>query len=242
MESEVIPMVFDGTQVRALKIDNDPWWVGRDVASVLGYEKPRNAVNAHCKGARKWGIPTKGGMQQTTIIPERDVYRLVFRSKLPAAERFEDWIVAEVIPQIRETGSYSINPVDPIQAINDMWQSIQFELRSMQDQIHRLTIIPNSAKSIKIRDLPKDDKRKAISTIVKRVSEQDHVYTGVVWNTLYTDFNKRMGYDVKKKAKEVGATSIVGYVSAIGEVDQLLEQAKETFNVVADDRMNGFKF
>ncbi len=70
--------------------------MARDVAELLGYAKPRNAVAEHCKGALIQGIPTQGGVQQMTIIPERDVYRLVMRSKLPSAERFEEWVVSEV--------------------------------------------------------------------------------------------------------------------------------------------------
>jgi len=67
-------------------IDGEPWFVAKDVATVLGYVKPENAISAHCKAART--TPKQGGGVYS-IIPERDVYRLIMRSKLPAAERFE---------------------------------------------------------------------------------------------------------------------------------------------------------
>lgn len=88
-----------------------------DVAKALGYEKPNNAINTHCKNATlKQGIITDnlGRKQNANFIPEGDVYRLVVRSKLPTAEKFESWVFDEVLPSIRKTGSYSIKqqPVD----------------------------------------------------------------------------------------------------------------------------------
>jgi prophage antirepressor-like protein len=109
---QLIPFNFDGFGVRVIEQDGEPWFVARDVAEVLGYAKPQNAVAAHCKGALKQGIPSPGGVQDMTIIPERDVYRLIMRSKLLSAERFEEWVVGEVLPSIRKTGSYGQSPID----------------------------------------------------------------------------------------------------------------------------------
>lgn len=79
---------------------------GKDIAQALGYSKPRNAIESHCKGALKQGILTNGGIQELTFIPEGDVYRLIIRSKLPSAQKFEHWVFDEVLPTIRETGGY----------------------------------------------------------------------------------------------------------------------------------------
>ena len=79
---------------------------GSDVAKALGYAKPQNAIAIHCKGALKRGIPTSGGIQEMSFIPESDLYRLVFSSKLPNAERFTDWVTEEVLPSIRRNGGY----------------------------------------------------------------------------------------------------------------------------------------
>ncbi len=88
-----------------------------DIAKALGYEKPNNAINTHCKNATlKQGIITDnlGRKQNANFIPEGDIYRLVVRSKLPTAEKFESWVFDEVLPSIRKTGSYSTKqqPVD----------------------------------------------------------------------------------------------------------------------------------
>lgn len=112
-EAGVVPFYFGDAPVRVVTVDGAPWFVARDVADVLGYAKPRNAVSEHCKGARIQGIPTAGGIQQMTIIRESDVYRLVLRSKLPTAEMFEQWVVGDVLPSIRKTGSYYVAPALP---------------------------------------------------------------------------------------------------------------------------------
>jgi len=103
----VMSFNFDGLPVKAIHgEDGSPWFIGNDIAKVLGYAAPRNAVRDHCKGGIKTMLPTEGGMQQMTIIPERDMYRLIMRSKLPAAERFEEWVVGKVLPEIRKTGGF----------------------------------------------------------------------------------------------------------------------------------------
>ncbi len=91
--------------------DGDVWFVAKDVAEALGYSNPRDAIGKHCKGVAKCDAPTNSGVQEVSIIPERDVYRLVMRSRLPSAEQFEEWVVSEVLPTIRKTGSYNTDRV-----------------------------------------------------------------------------------------------------------------------------------
>lgn len=90
-----------------MTIDGEPWFVARDVASVLGYADTDYAIRAHCKGAQTYAGDSSGQVRHFKIIPERDVYRLVMRSKLPSAERFEEWVVGEVLPSIRKTARMS---------------------------------------------------------------------------------------------------------------------------------------
>ncbi len=87
--------------------DGEPLFCGLDVAKALGYSRTADAISAHCKGVCVLPTPTSGGVQQMKFIPEPDVYRLIFGSKLPGAEKFTDWVTEEVIPAIRKTGSYS---------------------------------------------------------------------------------------------------------------------------------------
>ena len=98
-------------KVRVIERNNEPWFVGKDVAEALGYSQPAKAIREHVKDTHKGvsEMDTPGGRQQIIIIDEAGLYSLVLRSKLPAAEAFQEWVVAEVIPSIRNSGSYSVN-------------------------------------------------------------------------------------------------------------------------------------
>lgn len=93
-------------EIRTIEIDGKPYFVGTDVAKALGYNNPRDAVLRHCKGVVKRDTPTSSGIQSMSYINEGDLYRLIMKSKLPSAEKFESWVMDEVIPTIRKTGSY----------------------------------------------------------------------------------------------------------------------------------------
>lgn len=95
-------------KIRTLTDGDKTLFCASDVAKMLGYAKPRNAIATHCKGALKRGVPTKGGVQEALFIPEGDVYRLITHSKLPSAEKFESWVFDEVLPSIRKRGGYII--------------------------------------------------------------------------------------------------------------------------------------
>lgn len=92
--------------IRTTVIDGKVLFCGNDVAKALGYSNTRDAISRHCKGVVKCDILTNSGTQSVSFIPEGDVYRLIIRSKLPSAEKFENWIFDEVLPQIRKTGGY----------------------------------------------------------------------------------------------------------------------------------------
>ena len=99
-------------EVRVVEHEGQPCFVASDVAKALGYEKPNNAVNEHCKKVNKFSYPNSGQLQPYNIIPESDVYRLVMRSNLPKAIEFQDWICEEVIPSLRKTGGYMLTKAD----------------------------------------------------------------------------------------------------------------------------------
>ena len=86
-----------------------PLFCGKDVATALGYSRPNDAITAHCRYAVKRRTPHPQSPEKTiemSFIPESDLYRLVFRSKLPNAEQFTDWVVEDVLPSIRKHGGY----------------------------------------------------------------------------------------------------------------------------------------
>lgn len=81
-----------------------------DCARMLGYANPQGAVRSHCRGVRELLTPCGKGMQKKNYIPEGDLYRLIIRSRLPAAQKFEKWLFDEVLPEIRKTGGYRAKP------------------------------------------------------------------------------------------------------------------------------------
>lgn len=95
-------------QVRTVMIGGEPWFVGKDVATILGYERTADAIRAHVddddKGVGE--IQTPGGKQKIIIINESGLYSLVLSSKLPTAKKFKHWITSEVLPAIRKHGAY----------------------------------------------------------------------------------------------------------------------------------------
>lgn len=96
-------------EVRFVELNGKHYAVASDIAKILGYARPNNAINTHCKGATLiQGVITDGmGRKQNgLVIPEGDIYRLIVKSKLPQAEKFESWVFDEVLPQIRLTGGY----------------------------------------------------------------------------------------------------------------------------------------
>lgn len=93
-------------EVRTLEENGAVLFCGYDIAKALGYARPKDAISAHAKGAVKRRIPTNGGTQEMLFIPEPDLYRLVFSSKLPAAEQFTDWVTNEILPSVRRHGAY----------------------------------------------------------------------------------------------------------------------------------------
>ena len=90
-------------------IDGKPYFPATECAELLGYSKPHNAIERHCRYSLKRGVPhpqNPAKIIERNFIPEGDLYRLIIRSKLPAAERFEHWVFDELLPTIRKYGAY----------------------------------------------------------------------------------------------------------------------------------------
>ena len=116
-------------EIRGMEIDGKPYVVANDVLKMLGYAKGswRTTLSRKCKGVTKCNVLTNGGVQYISIIPEGDIYRLIFSSKLPSAQKFEEWVMDEVLHQIRKTGGY----IDE--------RATQQQLEQLQQKINTLT-------------------------------------------------------------------------------------------------------
>lgn len=110
--NEVQLFNFENHEVRSLLINSEPWFVGRDVAEVLGYKKPENAIANHVDDDDKTTTLIQGigsnYKSKTMIINESGLYCLVLSSKLPSAKKFKRWVTSEVLPALRKTGQYQV--------------------------------------------------------------------------------------------------------------------------------------
>lgn len=124
--------IFENSEfgkVRTVEFNDRTYFVANDVAKALGYKRPNDAITAHCKGTVKHRIGVQTGIKgdgapalqeiDMLIIPEGDIYRLVVKSQLPSAEKFERWVFDEVLPSIRKHGVYALDELlnDPDLAI-----------------------------------------------------------------------------------------------------------------------------
>lgn len=115
-------------EIRTVEINNEPWFVGKDVAEILGYERPTKAVSDHVDIEDRDVVPIQdsiGRMQNTPIVNESGLYSLILSSKLPNAKAFKKWVTSEVLPAIRKHGLYAIddileNPDIAIQALTKL--------------------------------------------------------------------------------------------------------------------------
>lgn len=137
-------------RVRTLTIEEEPWFVGKDVAEVLGYESPSAAVSKKVdpedKGVSEMETPS--GKQQMTIINESGLYSLILSSKLPGAKEFKRWVTSEVLPTIRKHGAY-MTPETLQAAILNPDTMIQLcqQLKAEQDKNAKLAA-ENSALTV----------------------------------------------------------------------------------------------
>ena len=96
-------------KIGIIQINDKEYFPAAECAKILGYSNSRDAILRHCKGVVKHDILTQGGNQEVNFIPEGDLYRLIVKSKLPSAEKFERWVFDEVLPTIRKTGGHVEN-------------------------------------------------------------------------------------------------------------------------------------
>lgn len=102
--------------------NGEPWFVGKDVANALGYERATKAIQDHVDFEDKDEVPIQdsiGRMQKTPIISESGIYSLILSSKLPSAKKFKRWVTSEVLPAIRKTGGYVDQSRNRIKIIRD---------------------------------------------------------------------------------------------------------------------------
>jgi len=181
-------------QLRTTVIDGEPWWVGKDVAVALGYKDTVNALKAHIDSEDKqgWRITTPSGEQSMTIINESGLYSLILSSKLESAKRFKRWVTSEVLPAIRQTGSYSavdrLTPDDYIRAASIVAKCNDRRLPVALKLLEQAGIDPS---------ILRDCRQLQRQTMVEKISEDEQLHLQEVLER----------YKVREAADMVGVSS-----------------------------------
>ena len=135
---------FHGQNVRTVTINNEPYFVGKDVATILGYKKPENAIANHVEDEDKTTTLIQGTgsnyKSKSVIINESGLYALILSSKLPAAKEFKHWVTSEVLPAIRKHGAYmtdekAFNVIHNADGLADLLQQAADQLKAKDIQI-----------------------------------------------------------------------------------------------------------
>jgi prophage antirepressor-like protein len=183
---------FESQEIRF--VDGKP--VANDVAKVLGYKNPANAVNRMVKASNKGlcDLQTPSGIQSTTVLEESGIYQLIFGSKLPAAESFQEWVFSEVLPSIRKTGKYELVPAQPA-----LPQTFSEALRLLADQVdvNQKLIEANQSLEIEVQTLePKADRYDLILATDGWMTGEE-----ICKQLAIPKFSNRKLYDILRKEK-----------------------------------------
>lgn len=216
---------FENHEVRSLLLNNEPWFVGKDVADVLGYSNSRKALNDHVDDEDKEvltsrnvtleNIPNRG----ITVVNESGLYSLVLSSKLPSAKKFKRWVTSEVLPALRKTGQYQVKELSGSELMAKALIEAQSVLAAKDKQIEEMKpkalfadAVATSHTSILVGELAKILKQNGIDMGQKRL---------FAWLREKGYLIKRQGTDYNmptQKAMELGLFEIKegSYVNGSG--------------------------
>lgn len=180
--NEVQLFNFENHEVRSLLLNNEPWFVGKDVADVLGYSNSRKALNDHVDAEDKEvltsrnvtlkNIPNRG----ITVVNESGLYSLILSSKLPSAKKFKRWVTSEVLPALRKTGQYQVKELSGQELMAKALIEAQSVLAAKDKQIEEMKpkalfadAVTASHTSILVGELAKILKQNGIDMGQKRL-------------------------------------------------------------------------
>lgn len=213
--------VFSNPQfgnIRTVTVNDEPWFVGKDVAQVLGYSKTANAIAAHVDPEDKGVTPIQGnpgGTQEMTIINESGLYSLIMSSKLPGAKQFKRWVTSEVLPTIRKTGAYAmqtapaLSPAQLIaaqaQLLVDMEQKMAaVEAATQAVQAQQTALSEKVDQAVKAFSRPSEDHWKAdVDNTIKELCERRKLSVTATRGRMYADLERKCGCDVNARLRNL---------------------------------------
>ena len=228
--------IFDNPEfgkVRTMEINGEPYFVGKDVAEILGYTKARNAIASHVDSEDKKDAPIQGdlgGTQEMTVINESGLYSLILSSKLPKAKEFKRWVTSEVLPSIRKHGAYAVDEL-----LNDPEFAIK-TFTALKEERERSKRLSEQIEADKPKVIFADSVSAAKSSILigdlAKILKQNGVNIGQ--NRLF-DWFRQNGFLIKsgssknmptQKAAEMGLFEVK--VSTVNNPDGSIRETKTT--------------
>lgn len=159
--------------VRTINKDGEPWFIGKDIALILGYCNPRDALSKHVDDEDKANVAIHDGSQNRnmTIINESGLYSLVLSSKMPEAKKFKRWVTSEVLPAIRKTGSYG-GAANPEEIISKTVTAVVSEVIKQIIPVFTENIVEENSDNCLIRrKRPRGTIEKLDPAIIKEIEE-----------------------------------------------------------------------
>lgn len=221
-------------QIRTVNINNEPWFVGKDIAEDLKYNEPHKAIVRHTEeeDRMKHPIPTNGGYQEAWLVNESGLYALIFGSKLDSAKRFKHWVTSEVLPAIRMTGTYQ-KPKSALeqlqltqQAILEVDEKVMAVDKDLQEFKQDMPIL-----GIEESKITAAVRRKGVNCLGGKESEayQDRSLRGKVYSDIYSQLKREFGVETYKAIKRGMCDRAVAVVEAY-ELPLILSDAIEDCN------------
>lgn len=224
MDSNLQLFAFEGNEVRTLKIDDEPYFVGKDVANILGYSNTRKALQDHVDlEDKKDGVTIRdsiGRNQKPTVINESGLYSLILSSKMPNAKKFKRWVTSEVLPTIRKHGAYmtdekAFDVVHNKNGLADLLQQAADQLKQKDIQIEKMKpkamladAIAASETSILVGEMAKILKKNGINTGQNRFFKWLRT-NGYLIKRKGTDYNMPTQKSMNLKLFEIKERTIV---------------------------------
>lgn len=217
-------------EIRTVTIDNEPWFVGKDVAEALGYSNTRDALSTHVADEDKNTVVIsdgKRGNPNQTVINESGLYALIFGSKLESAKRFKHWVTSEVLPTIRKTGGYR-KPMSTAEQIKLLALGNTELNERVSDVEKKIDSLENDMPlyGCEIDDIKNHVNRKVVNVLGGKTSEayRDGSIRSSVFKDIYRQLKREYGCvssykSIKRKWIDDAHDLISGY-----EVPKVLEE------------------
>lgn len=211
--------------VRTIMIDNEPWFVGRDVANILGYSNSRQAISTHVDDEdKKDGVTvcdSIGREQKPVLINESGLYSLIFGSKLESAIKFKNWVTKEVLPCIRKNGIYATdNVIDNI--LNNPDFGIELLTKLKEERAARIeaektnAILMHVNKTYTMTEIAKEIGLKNANELNKILAEKKIQYKSNGTWVMYSDYSD-LGYEsIKQEALDSGRVIYYRRITQLG--------------------------